>query len=408
MYKVNSEIGKLKKVLLHQPGEEINNLIPDFLDSLLFDDIPWLPLAIKEHQAFSQVFKDHGVEVVYLTDLVAESIENNKEAQEEFINEFVKDTGLHSETLIEVVTEYLKKIEDAKTLVLKTISGIKKTDLEGYGQRTLTDMLDKNPFITNPIPNLYFQRDPFVVIGDGICLNKMYSKTRRRETLYSEIIFKYHPTYKSNKLFYHRNELANIEGGDVLVLSNHLLAIGVSQRTSSQAIEKLAKNLFYNNQTSYDTILCFAIPNQRTFMHLDTVFTQVDVDKFAIHDAVGKLMEVYEIKKDSENYGKLRTRKVEGSVEEILSQYLGRKITLIPCGGGDFITAAREQWSDGANTVAISPGEVITYERNNSTNEVLRSYGIKVNSIPSSELSRGRGGPRCMCMPLEREEIKGE
>lgn len=402
--KVNSEIGRLKTVLLHEPGEELNNLTPKHLQDLLFDDIPWLPLAKKEHQAFAKTFTDAGVKVVYLVDLVSEALSISKDIKIKFINEFLDEADIYSETLREITFNYLKGFKDIRTMVIKTIAGIKRTDLPSFKAHTLTDLVGDYPFVTKPMPNTYFTRDPFAVIGDGVSLNRMYSNTRRRETIYGKYIFMYHPTYKGSRMFYDRSYPLNIEGGDILVLNRETLIVGVSQRTHAGAIEKLAKNLFYNFDTSYKRILAFTIPKYRTFMHLDTVFTQIDVDKFTIHQECIDTLNVFEVSKDNVE-GKLKVKKLTGKLESILEKYIGKKVTLIPCGGSDSITAAREQWSDGSNTVAIAPGEVITYERNDSTNELLRSYGIKVHTIPSSELSRGRGGPRCMCMPLEREDI---
>ena len=171
-------------------------------------------------------------------------------------------------------------------------------------------------------------------------------------------------------------------------------------------MERLAKNLFFNNETDFDTVLAFTIPNARTFMHLDTVFTQLDKDKFAIHKGCYEKLKIFRITKDFNNEGKVKVIELPQKLEEVLESYIGLPITLIPCGGGDTISADREQWSDGSNFVSIAPGEVIAYERNDITNAALVKAGIKVHIIPSSELSRGRGGPRCMCMPLEREELE--
>ena len=403
--KVNSEIGRLKTVLLHEPGEELNNLTPKYLGELLFDDIPWLPLAKAEHQAFAKVFKDAGVKVVYLVDLVVEALNVSTKIKEDFIYEFIKEANITSETLRELTLELLFNIKDTKELVLKTMQGIQKKDIPTYHARTLTDFVGDDPFITNPMPNLYFTRDPFAIISDGVSLNKMYSETRSRETIYGKYIFLYHPVYKTNRLFYNRDYQVNIEGGDILVLSKEVLIVGVSQRTHPSAIEQLAKNLFYNNETEFKTVLAFTIPKFRTFMHLDTVFTQLDYDKFAIHEDIAKELRIFRLEKDEKREGKLKVTEEKDAPEIVLARYIGRKVTLIPCGGRDKISADREQWSDGSNTIAIAPGEVIVYERNNITNNVLISNGIKVHTVPSSELSRGRGGPRCMCMPLEREEI---
>ena len=402
---VNSEIGRLKVVLLHEPGDELHNLTPSKLDDLLFDDIPWLPLAKKEHQAFAQTFKDAGVEVVFLTDLMVDVLDISEDIKNQFIKQFIKEARIRSNTLREVAAAYLKTISTNKELVLKTIAGIKKSELPNYQIKSLADHVDDYPFVTDPMPNLYFTRDPFASIGNGVSLNKMYSVTRSRETIFGEYIFKYHPTYKTTPLYYSRYEDVNIEGGDIMVLNNHVLVVGVSQRTCAEAVERLAKNLFYNNETDFDTVLAFTIPQARTFMHLDTVFTQVDVNKFAIHKGCYEKLKIYRITKDFNNDKKVKVIELDQKLEDVLESYIGLPITLIPCGGGDTISADREQWSDGSNFVAIAPGEVIAYERNDITNAALIEAGIKVHIIPSSELSRGRGGPRCMCMPLEREEL---
>ena len=404
--KVNSEIGRLKVVLLHEPGLELHNLTPEKLDDLLFDDIPWLPLAVKEHRAFAQTFIDAGVKVVYLVDLMKEVLDSSNDIRNEFINQFIKEANIHSNTLREITTEYLLNIKDNKELILKTIAGIKKTDLPSYAVKTLTDHVENYLFIADPMPNLYFQRDPFASIGNGISLNKMYSVTRSRETIFAEYIFKYHPVYKTTPKYYSRYEDVNIEGGDVMVLNNHVLIVGVSQRTTPEAVERLAKNLFFNNETDFDTVLAFTIPQTRTFMHLDTVFSQVDKNKFAIHKGCYEKLKIYRLTKDLNVEGKLKVVELNQKLEDVLESYINLPITLIPCGGGDKISADREQWSDGSNTVAIAPGEVIAYERNDITNEALMKKGVKVHAIPSSELSRGRGGPRCMCMPLIREDVE--
>ena len=404
--KVNSEIGRLKVVLLHEPGEELHNLTPSKLDDLLFDDSPWLPLAKKEHQAFAKTFTDAGVKVVYLVDLMKEVLNLSNDIRNQFIEQFVKEADIHSNTLSELTIEYLKSIKDNRELILKTIAGIKKNDIPSYSVRTLTDHVEDYLFVADPMPNLYFQRDPFAAIGEGVSLNKMYSVTRSRETIYGEYIFKYHPIYKTTPLFFSRYEDVNIEGGDIMVLNNHVLIVGVSQRTTSEAVERLAKNLFFNNETDFDTVLAFTIPQARTFMHLDTVFTQVDKNKFTIHKGCYEKLKIYRLTKDINLNGKLKVIELDQKLEDVLESYINMPVTLIPCGGGDAISADREQWSDGSNTVAISPGEVIAYERNDITNEALMKNGIKVHIIPSSELSRGRGGPRCMCMPLVREEVE--
>ena len=404
MSKINvfSEIGKLKTVLLHEPGEELHNLTPKHLDDLLFDDIPWLPLAKKEHQKFAQTFIDAGVKVVYLVDLVVEALDTDEGIKDQFIKQFIKEANINSVTLSEIVYEYLKGFEDTRSMVLKTIAGIKKNELPDFKIRTLRDIIDDKHFATDPMPNLYFERDPFASIGHGVSLNSMFSITRSRETIYGEYIFRYHPEYKNTPLFYKRDLIKSIEGGDIMVLNKKTLIIGSSQRTTPIAIETLAKNLFYKEETSFENIIVLSIPKARTFMHLDTIFTQVDVNKFTIHQECYDSLRIVEIHK-GEN--KLVVSETKEELKAILERYLGKEVILIPCGGEDTVSADREQWSDGSNTIAIAPGKVIAYERNDITNNILRSYGVEVFEIPSSELSRGRGGPRCMCMPLEREDI---
>ena len=399
---VTSEIGKLKTVLLHEPGEELHNLTPKHLDDLLFDDIPWLPLAKKEHQKFAQTFIDNGIKVVYLVDLVVESLKD-KEIKEQFIRQFVSEANIHSTTLSMMVTEYLLDIKDTKEMVLKCIAGIKKTELPNYQKRTLRDILNEDQFATDPIPNLYFQRDPFATLGDGVVLNKMYSVTRSRETIFGEYIFKYHPEYKGTPLLYDRQGLSSIEGGDIMVLNSKTFVIGASQRTTPVAIENLAKNVFFKEKTQFENIIVLSIPKARTFMHLDTIFTQVDTNKFTIHKECYDSLKIIEIHKGENE--KLQVNEFDGELKDALEKYINQKVILIPCGGEDSVSADREQWSDGSNTIAIAPGVVIAYERNDITNNVLRENGVTVFEIPSSELSRGRGGPRCMCMPLEREDI---
>ena len=409
---VKSEIGTLKKVLLHRPGNELLNLTPDTLSRLLFDDIPFLPEAQKEHDEFAHILKENGIEVVYLEDLMAEVLELGDDIENKFISQFIFEAGIRTPKYKELVFDYLKSFVNKKELVLKTMEGIKIEEIprkKREVEKSLVDLVsDESEFLADPMPNLYFTRDPFASAGNGVILNKMYSVTRNRETIYAEYIFNYHPEYKGkiNK-YYDRYLPYHIEGGDVLNLSNHVLAVGISQRTESGAIDELAKNMFRNPDCEIDTILAFNIPESRAFMHLDTVFTQIDYDKFTFHPGIMDTLEVFEITEgdipDSDE--DLNVKKVEGSLEEILERYLGRKVTLIPCAGGERISSEREQWNDGTNTLCIAPGVVVVYDRNNITNNILREHGIKVLEMSSAELSRGRGGPRCMSMPLVREDL---
>ena len=253
------------------------------------------------------------------------------------------------------------------------------------------------------MPNLYFTRDPFASIGNGVSMNRMYSVTRNRETIYADYIFKYHNDYKGKvPYFYERDNKFHIEGGDILNLNDKVLAIGISQRTESAAIDKIAKNVFASADSTIETILAFRIPSSRAFMHLDTVFTQIDYDKFTIHPNIMGPLEVYELTKNGD---KVEIKLLTDTLKSILEKYLGvPDVKLIKCGGEDRIAAEREQWNDGSNTLCIAPGVIVVYERNDVSNALLREAGLKVLEMPSAELSRGRGGPRCMSMPLVRED----
>lgn len=411
MIRVKSEIGKLRKVLLHRPGNELLNLTPDTLERLLFDDIPYLPEAIKEHDAFAKTLILNGVEVVYLEDLMAEVLEKSVEIKEKFIKQFIFEAGIKTPKYKTIVYDYLNSFTDMKSLVLKTMEGIQYKELDRKKreiEKSLVDLVsEESKFIADPMPNLYFTRDNFASIGTGVSLNKMYSVTRNRETIYAEYIFNYHDDYKDTRLYYNRTYNYHIEGGDILNLNNEVIAVGISQRTTAEAIDELAKNIFRDKTTQIKKILAFRIPSSRAFMHLDTVFTQIDYDKFTYHPGIMETLQVFEITEGDipESDEDLNVKEIDDSLENILSKYLNRKITLIPCAGGDKVASEREQWNDGSNTLAIAPGVVVVYDRNNITNQVLRENGIKVIEMPSAELSRGRGGPRCMSMPLIREDV---
>lgn len=410
---VRSEIGPLKKVLLHRPGVELLNLTPDSIGRLLFDDIPFLPDAQKEHDEFASILKSNGVEVVYLEDLMADVLKQNDNIEDKFIRQFIKEAGIETPKYKNLVFDFLKSFKDKKELVLKTMSGIQVSEIpreKREVEQSLVDFVaEEDKFLADPMPNLYFTRDPFASAGNGIILNKMYSVTRCRETIYAEYIFNYHPDFKGkvNK-YYNRYIPYHIEGGDVLNLNEHVLAIGISQRTEAGAIDELAKNIFRTEDTEINTILAFNIPESRAFMHLDTVFTQIDYDKFTVHPGIMETLQVFEITEgnDPDSDEDLNVKELKGSLEEILEKYLDRKITLIPCAGGDKISSEREQWNDGTNTLCIAPGVVVVYNRNNITNNILREHGITVYEMHSAELSRGRGGPRCMSMPLYREDLR--
>ena len=402
---VKSEIMPLKKVLLHRPGDELLNLTPNTLEELLFDDIPFLKVAQEEHDAFAKILRDEGVEVVYLEDLMAEVLDTYPELREKFLKQWIFEAGIRTERYQKIIYDYINdNYPTNKEMVLKTMAGINLQELHTDKSNSLVDLVsDSSKLVCAPMPNLYFTRDPFAMIGNGVSINRMYSQTRNRETIYGDYIFKNHPDFVGTPEYYSRNDTFHIEGGDILNINEHVLAIGISQRTEPDAIDHIAHNIFNDETSPIDTILAFNIPVSRAFMHLDTVFTQIDYDKFTIHPGIMGPLTVFEITPDGN--GGTRIRERDEDLESILTEYVGQPVQLIPCGGGDRIAAEREQWNDGSNTLCVRPGTVVVYQRNNVTNDVLYKNGINCLEMPSAELSRGRGGPRCMSMPAWREAL---
>lgn len=404
---VTSEIGKLRRVMLHRPGKELEHLIPGELERLLFDDIPYLRAAQQEHDVLADILTEQGSTVMYLEDLMAETLKKDTRIREQFLHQFIEEGGGLSQKFKEELFGLLNQIEDEKELVLKTMAGVSMHELRGAARSPLADLIaPSGRFVLDPIPNLYFTRDPFASIGRGISLNQMYSPTRRRETIYGKYILEYHPDFASKVPFYYRREYPfSIEGGDILNLNRKVLAVGVSQRTTPEAIELLAQNIFKDRDSEIETILALDIPSIRAYMHLDTVLTQADYDKFIVHPGILVNLRAYKICRGDKT-DSLHVTELDNSLPEILQTHLGLdKATMIYCGGKDRVASEREQWNDGSNTLCVAPGKVIVYDRNYITNEILRNNGIEVLEMPSSELSRGRGGPRCMSMPLSREEI---
>lgn len=399
---VSSEISPLKKVILHRPGQELENLTPSYLERLLFDDIPFLPIAQKEHDAFAKALQDHGVQTIYLEDLMAETIAQSDELKKQFIEDFIYEGGASAISNFAGLSELLLSIKDPKELVLKTMSGVVDTELQRNGMNPLADLIQpKVRFVLDPIPNLYFTRDAFAIIGHGVSLNRMYSVTRARETIYGRYIFNHHPEFEGKVRMYYTPDIPfMLEGGDVLNISDKILAVGLSQRTTPEAVEILTKNIFFDPTSGIETVLAMDIPDMRAYMHLDTVFTQVNEAGFLVHPGILDYFSIYKITRGHKN--SLKVSYMEDDLETVLSNTIGEKVTLITTGGDDAIAAEREQWNDGSNCLCVSPNEVVVYDRNVITNQVLNDHGIKTIEIPSSELSRGRGGPRCMSMPLER------
>lgn len=402
---VFSEIGKLNSIILHRPGKELLNIVPDLMQDLLFDEIPYMEQAQKEHDGFAQVLRDNGVEVFYIEDLVSESLKND-EIRNEFIGEFINEANIRGPREIELVEDLLHGIKDNNELVAKMVEGIRKDELPVFQGKGLQEMVSlADIFVTLPMPNLYFTRDTFALIGNGICMNSMWSHVRQRETIFGDLVFKHHPEFSKNRpnFWYEKDKKFSLEGGDIVILSDKVLAVGISQRTEPRAIEIFAKNILSSDQ-GFERILCFVLPRKRACMHLDTVFTMVDRDLFTVYPGMEENLEIYEL---TYKNNEINTELLNNDLKSVLEDKLGvDEITMIRQGKRGILDADREQWSDGYNTLAIAPREVIVYERNTVINELLDKNGVKLHTIKAGELSRGRGGPRCMSMPINRDSIK--
>lgn len=402
-FNVTSEIGSLKAVLLHRPGRELEKLTPNLLTDLLFDDIPWLKEMQTEHDNFANLLRNRGAQVFYVEELLTQVLEH-KEVKNLFINELLTESIIQNPSLMETLFSYIKD-KTAADVAEIAVAGIDKREIrELYKEESLCDYIKKEHlFYINPVPNLYFMRDPAAVIGNGISINSMQTETRRREAKLIKYIYDYHPLFKKEQspLWFDSNAPYHIEGGDILVLSKAVVAIGCSERTSAIAIETIAKTLFKSQ--SVKEVLAIEIPALRAFMHLDTVFTMIDYDKFIIYPGIQDKVKVYRL--TSNGTGGIKVT-FEPELLNALKKSLNLPaVKLIQSGGGDEITAAREQWNDSTNTLAIAPGVVVTYSRNERSNETLCNNGIEVLEIGGSELVRGRGGPRCMSCPLVRESL---
>ncbi|MGB9680527.1 MAG: arginine deiminase [Thermoanaerobacteraceae bacterium] len=388
--------------MLHRPGSELERLTPEFLSELLFDDIPWLKRIQEEHDKFAQSLEENGTKVYYVEVLLKEVLED-KDIREFFIYDLISYIMASSETK-KIISNFLKD-KKPEEIVNYAISGLSKKELGDIKPNSLVDyVLNDAPFYINPLPNCYFMRDPAAVIGNGMMISSMKTPARQREAMIMKYIYKYSKVIDASKapLWHDYRSDYNIEGGDVLVLSKEAVAIGISERTSPQGIEEISRNLFEGTDEVKE-IIAIEIPKKRTFMHLDTVFTMIDKDKFLIYPGIKDKLAIYRISRGNSNNMAI---KIEEDFIALLEKTLKiDKVVLIESGGGDAISGAREQWNDSTNTLAISPGVVMTYNRNEITNNTLREHGITVIEIEGSELVRGRGGPRCMSMPLNRDEI---
>lgn len=400
---VRSEIGKLKAVMLHRPGRELERITPQYLHELLFDDIPWLKKMREEHDGFADALRMRGCAVYYYEEMLADIL-NDEHVKVQLITEVLEKCNIANPDLEGLLRDFLLQ-KNSQEIAEILIAGLHKKDfLDIEREKRLVDYIkEEYPFYINPLPNLYFTRDPGAVIGNGLCVNSMNTNARDRETMILKYIYDHHPTFRKDlsPLWYNYDRKYSLEGGDILVLSERVIAVGCSERTSARGIEDLAMNLFRGDEKIKE-VIAVQIPFTRAYMHLDTVFTMVDYDKFTIYPGVEDKVRVFRL---TEGKTCPKVEPLENLQEALKEALRLPAIQFIQSGGGDEVTAAREQWNDSTNTLAIAPGVVVTYNRNEASNATLRKHGIEVVEIEGSELVRGRGGPRCMSMPLARETI---
>ncbi|MDX1659396.1 MAG: arginine deiminase [Nitriliruptorales bacterium] len=394
---IRSEVAPLQAVMLHRPGEELRRLTPSNKDELLFDELLWVERAQEEHDAFAETLRSAGATVLYVEELLAEVLSDDDVARD-VIQRHVSERTC-GPTAVERVRSFLAELAPTD-LVGHLIGGVSIEEV-GPTDGLVAAVTGPSEMLLDPLPNAVFMRDSSAWIADGVVLSPMSRLVRRRETDLLRLVYTQHPAFADTTIWFGAGDEdhfpATFEGGDVLVVGERGLAIGISERTTPSGVETLATRLFAAGVV--DRILAVDLPKVRAAMHLDTIVTQVDVDAFLTYPAMTPSLRCYELRPGGDG---IRVEDADGLLAGLawaagLDDVRGVEPSL------QSTRAEREQWNDANNTLAVAPGEVIAYERNVATNAVLADAGITVHTIPSYELPRGRGGPRCMSCPLRRE-----